>query len=445
MRIPSGKIDQKITFVAVDSTDLKTRETGLSSFTVYRSRNGGTAAVYTTPTVTELDATNMPGVYTLLVDEDTTIASGSDSEEYTVHITQAAMAPVTRTIELYRRDTTSGQTVDVSSGGVEVGTFQAGAITAAAFAAGAIDNAAIATDAIGSAELAASAVTEIQTGLATATALATAQTSLNTIGGYLDTEIAAILAAVDTEVGAIKTKTDNLPTDPADASDIAASFSTVNGTLAAIAAYIDTEVAAIKTKTDQLTFTTTNRVDSQVVGMDADTVTASAVANSAITEMQSGLATGAALAAIDGKVDTVDTVVDAINLKTANLPSDPADESVVIAATSAVLSAVNALNNLSEPDVRSALGLASANLDSQLAALPKAEENAIGMLDLADGVEPGLTVRQQLRLAAAVLFGKASGLETTVAKYRDMADSKDRIAATVDAVGNRAAVSLDAS
>src|SRR3990167_2228514 len=117
MRIPSGKTDQKIFFVAVDSTDLKTRETGLTTFTVYRSRNGGTATVYTTPTVAELDATNMPGVYCLTLDEDTTIASGSDSEEYCVHITQASMAPVTRTVELYRRDTTTGNTLDVTATG----------------------------------------------------------------------------------------------------------------------------------------------------------------------------------------------------------------------------------------------------------------------------------------------------------------------------------------
>src|SRR3990172_8291518 len=108
MRIPSGKVDQAIYFVAVDATDLKTRETALSSFTVYRSRNGAAEVAYTTPTVTEIDATNMPGVYALLIDEDTTIASGSDSEEYCVHITHAGMAAVTRTIELYRRDTTTG-------------------------------------------------------------------------------------------------------------------------------------------------------------------------------------------------------------------------------------------------------------------------------------------------------------------------------------------------
>ena len=40
-------------------------------------------------------------------------------------------------------------------------------------------------------------------------------TQLAAIAGYLDTEIAAILAAVDTEVAAIKAKTDNLPASPA--------------------------------------------------------------------------------------------------------------------------------------------------------------------------------------------------------------------------------------
>jgi uncharacterized protein (UPF0548 family) len=102
MRIPSGVTDQYIYFVAVDATDLKTRETGLSSFTVYRSRNGGAAAAYTTPTVNETDATNMPGVYELLLDEDMTIDAGDDSQEVCLHITHASMAPVTRTFELYR-------------------------------------------------------------------------------------------------------------------------------------------------------------------------------------------------------------------------------------------------------------------------------------------------------------------------------------------------------
>jgi ActR/RegA family two-component response regulator len=68
----------------------------------------------------------------------------------------------------------------------------------------------------------------------------------------VNSTLSTIAAYIDTEVAAIKAKTDNLPSDPADASDIAASFSTVNSTLSTIAAYIDTEVAAIKAKTDNL-------------------------------------------------------------------------------------------------------------------------------------------------------------------------------------------------
>jgi hypothetical protein len=61
MKIQSGSITNYVYFVAVDATDLKTRETGLSSFTVYRSRNGTAAAAMTTPTINEVDSSNMPG------------------------------------------------------------------------------------------------------------------------------------------------------------------------------------------------------------------------------------------------------------------------------------------------------------------------------------------------------------------------------------------------
>lgn len=116
MRFPSGVTDQYLYFVAVDATDFTTRETGLTTFTVYRSRNGGVAAAFTTPTINETDTTNMPGVYELLLDEDMTIDAGDDSQEMVVHITHAGMAPVTRTFELYRPKITAGETLTVGSG-----------------------------------------------------------------------------------------------------------------------------------------------------------------------------------------------------------------------------------------------------------------------------------------------------------------------------------------
>lgn len=299
MRIPSGKTDQKIFFVAVDATDLVTRKTGLTSFTVYRSRNGGAATAYTTPTVAELSSANMPGVYCLTIDEDTTVTSTSDSEEYCVHITCTNMAPVTRTIELYRRDTTTGNTILVDSNG---------------------------------------RVDVIKVAGTTQTA------------GNLAAMITAVDDYVDTEVAAIKAKTDNLPTDPADASDIAASFTTVNATLATIAGYIDTEVAAIKAKTD-------------------------------------------------------------------NLPVDPADASDIAAEFDVVNAAIAALS------------------------IPTANTNADALLDRANGIETGLTLRQALRIVAAVLAGKSSGHPGSPV-YRDINDLKDRVVATVSS-GNRSVVTLD--
>lgn len=88
------------------------------------------------------------------------------------------------------------------------------------------------------------------------TALAT-QASVNTIDDFLDTEIAAI-----------KAKTDNLPTDPADASDIAALVTAVDD-------LVDTEVAAIKAKTDQLIFTKTNELDVNIQSVNGTTVNGS--------------------------------------------------------------------------------------------------------------------------------------------------------------------------
>jgi hypothetical protein len=96
-----------------------------------------------------------------------------------------------------------------------------GAIDAATFAAGAITATVIATDAIDADAIAASAVTEIQSGIAT-------QSSVDTIDDFLDTEIAAI-----------KAKTDNLPASPAN-----------EATLTTIAGYLDTEVAAILATVD---------------------------------------------------------------------------------------------------------------------------------------------------------------------------------------------------
>jgi hypothetical protein len=70
---------------------------------------------------------------------------------------------------------------------------------------------------------------------------------------------------------------------------------------------------------------------------------------------------------------------------------------------------------------------------------------ATALLDLAAGIETNRTMRQALRLMLSALAGKASGLGTTTATFRDTNDGVNRIVATVDADGNRSVVTLDAS
>lgn len=114
-RIPNGTTDQYIYFTAVDATDGFTKETGLTGFTVYRSRDGGTPTLWTTPTIAEVDATNMAGVYSLLIDEDTTIDPANSIEMMRVSISEASMRDVELDIELVRASATEEQVTSLNA------------------------------------------------------------------------------------------------------------------------------------------------------------------------------------------------------------------------------------------------------------------------------------------------------------------------------------------
>lgn len=134
------------------------------------------------------------------------------------------------------------------------------------------------------------------------------------------------------------------------------------------------------------------------------------------------LPTNAELATALGTADdAVLAQVALVKAKTDNLPSDPADQSAVEAAIDAAETAI-------------------------LAAIPTAAQNAAGLLDLSNGIETGLTPRQAFRLMVAAMAGEISGGGTTTIVIRNaVADSKDRITATVDAQGNRTAITTDLS
>lgn len=96
-------------------------------------------------------------------------------------------------------------------------------------------------------------------------------------------------------------------------------------------ANLDTQLGGIQSDTDNVqtrlpAALSGGRMDSATNAMAADVITNTAVAASAVTEIQSGLATSASITSLagtlttmDGKLDTIDTVADAINAKTSQL------------------------------------------------------------------------------------------------------------------------------
>lgn len=132
-------------------------------------------------------------------------------------------------------------------------------------------------------------------------ALASALTTASSIGKLLVDNInatissrlaaAAYTAPDNAGITAIKAKTDALPSDPADQSAVEAAVTAATAALATQASvntiddFLDTEIAAIKAKTDQLTFTTANQVDAGVRSMAADVLDATALAAGAATEI----------------------------------------------------------------------------------------------------------------------------------------------------------------
>jgi len=241
--------------------------------------------------------------------------------------------------------------LDALNTGVPVASIANGAVTAAAVATGAIDADAIAAD----------AVTEIQSGLSTLNA-AGIRTAVGLASADLDTQLAA------------------LPTD--------ADVETAAG--AALATY-DPPTKA--------------EMDSALAGLASDTDVADAVWDELLSGHTSagtaGLLLGTTLpAAIDAVDNYVDSEIGTLTTELAKVPKSDGSASWNATALAAIQSeatdALNAydpptateltnglaaLNDLDAAGVRGAVGMASANLDTQLGALPTAAENADAVWD----------------------------------------------------------------
>lgn len=456
-----------ITVLMVDSTDHITGKTGLSAgLTIYATKAAGTPAVIT-PTVTELDATNVKGVYKLAL----TTAHTDTLGELQLHITATGADPsdVKWQVSTYLPGEAATLQADQAVNATKVGgTTQTARDLGASV---------LLSSGTGTGQL------DFTSGVVKA--------NLAQILGTALTETAGQIAAafkqffdVASPTGTMKQITlvntvTTLTNAPADSSGVTTLLSRLS---AARAGYLDNlSAGAVALEASvQSVLSKLLKYVQLILRKDSAIATDNATEVTAINA-NGGSGAGAfanttdALEAVRDRGDaawttatgfsTLDAagVRSAVGLASANLDSQidalPTNAELSTAlgtADDATLAAIAGLNNLSQANIRTAIGLASANLDTQLAALAEtgdpmtltsAERTAIAnaLLDLAAGVETGVTFRQAQRLILAAMAGKLSGAETTTVNIRDTGDTKNRIVATVDANGNRSAVTLDAS
>jgi hypothetical protein len=172
--------------------------------------------------------------------------------------------------------------------------------------------------------------------------------------------------------------------------------------------------------------------------------TAATIATAVETELGTGssltaLATAASQTTILTNIAAVQADTDNIQTRIpAALASGRMIAETQVIATDAVSSTALAASAVTE--IQSGLALAGGAMT-----LTSGERDAIAdaYLDRASGIETGLTPRQLGRVQFAAAGGKTNGMATTTANLRNLADTKNRIQATVDADGNRSAVTLD--
>lgn len=239
------------------------------------------------------------------------------------------------------------------------------------------------------------------------------QATIDTVDGVVD----AILVDTGTDIPATLTTIGNLVDDLE--TRLTAARAGYLDNLSGGAVALQASAAAIEADTQDIqtrlpAALTGGRMDASVGAMAANVMTAAAAAADLTTELQSGLATAAALSAVSGLVDDL--------------------EGRLTAARAGYL------DNLSA----GAVALQS-SVDSLEAGVVLTSAGIDAIFDRADGVETGYTLRQALRIIAAAVAGELSGAATTTITIRNITDTKARIVATVDADGNRSALTLDAT
>jgi len=153
--------------------------------------------------------------------------------------------------------------------------------------------------------------------------------------------------------------------------------------------------------------------------------------------------TGAAGATIAADIVTIDGIVDSILTDTAEIGAAGAGLTALASAVN--LATVDGIVDTIAIDVAGLDGAAMRGTDGAYTGTPPTTA-AITTAVLAGVVEGTTTVKETLMIANAHNAGKTDGFvpgTATVGHVRNLADTKNRITATPDTVGNRTAITLD--
>jgi hypothetical protein len=254
MAVYKNVASQKLAVFAYDSTDGSPKTGDAANITAQISLNGGATAATNDVNPTELDATDAPGIYIF------------DLTQAETNADLIVVAPVSSTADIELDPsiiyTTPGTSTALNANAIQISGDATAADTLELFAES-LDQS---TGQIDAGTLAANTITDATIANDTFTADKFEAGSLDGKGDW------NTVAPDNADIAAIKAKTDNLPSDPADASDIASSFSSLAGTLATIVGYIDTEIAAIKAKTDTLPASPANEATLTIIDGIVDAI-----------------------------------------------------------------------------------------------------------------------------------------------------------------------------
>lgn len=172
----------------------------------------------------------------------------------------------------------------------------------------------------------------------------------------------------------------------------------------------------------------TNAELATALGTADDAVLAAIAALNNLSQANIRTAVGLGSANLDTQLDALPT---AVELATALGTADDA-----------VLAAIAALNNLSQANIRTAVGLGAANLDTQLDALPTAAENKVAVFTGIVEAAGSITLQEGMSILLAVAAGVTAAGGATL-KTPD--GSATRVAATINGSNERTAMTLTPS